>query len=120
MKTVPSSHAFLPLFLTSADEERLVSEAVSTVYISHKNADPVAAAEFLCRTLFRIIHSNMPLEEALISAAERQGHPLISKWLNDAQAKVAEALDPSSDLSKEELVDDIAITSMSRVSCSLS
>ena len=106
---------FLPLFLVESDEEKLVSDAVSTVYISHKNSDPVAAAEFLCRTLFRIIHLEMSLTEALQSAAARQGHPLISKWLQDAQAKVAEAQDPSSSLSKEELVDDIAITTMSRL-----
>lgn len=106
---------FLPLFLTTADEERLVAEAVSTVYISHKNPDPVAAAEFLCRALYRIIHLDMPLVEALRSAGERQGHPLINKWLRDAQAKVAEAQDPASALSKEPLVDDIAITSMSRL-----
>lgn len=96
---IASTH-FLPLFFTSPDEERLVAESVSTVYISHKNADPVAAAEFLCRTLFRIIHLDMPLEEALLSAAERQGHPLVLKWLRDAKAKVLEVQDPESALSK--------------------
>lgn len=106
---------FLPLFLVSADEEKLVADAVSTVYVSHKNADPVAAAEFLCRTLYRIVHLDMPLAEALQAAAAVQGHPLITKWLQDAQAKVAEAQDPASSLSKEELVDDIAITTMSRL-----
>ena len=50
------------------------------------------------------------------SASERQGHPLISKWLRDALAKVAEAQDPSSALSREgAYVDDTAITSMSRL-----
>ena len=107
---------FLPLFFTTVDEERLVAEAVSTVYISHRNPDPVAAAEFLCRALYRIIHLDMPLVEALRSASERQGHPLITKWLRDAQAKVAEAQDPSSALSREgAFVDDTAITSMSRL-----
>lgn len=111
---VSATH-FLPLFLTTDDEERLVAEAVATVYISHKNEDPVAAAEFLCRALYRIIHQDMPLVEALRSAAERQGHPLISKWLSAAEAKVAEAQDPGSALSKEAFVDDIAMTSMSRL-----
>lgn len=106
---------FLPLFLVSANEEQLVADAVSTVFISHKNPDPVAAAEFLCRTLYRIIHLEMPLADALRSAAAVQAHPLITKWLGDAQAKVLEAQDPASALFKEEFVDDIAITSMSRL-----
>jgi len=111
---VAATH-FLPLFLTLDDEEALVREAVLTVYISHRNPDPVAAAEFLARALYRIIHHKVSLEQALDEAAAKTQFPLISKWLGDAKAKVAEALDPSSSLSKEEYIDDIAITTMSRL-----
>lgn len=106
---------FLPLFLQIIDEQQLVDASKSTVYLSHKNRDPVAAAEFLSRSLYRIIHSRMPLEEALESAALATGDSFIAAKLQDAKAKVAEALDPSSHLSQQELVDDIALTSMARL-----
>ena len=75
----------------------------------------MAAAEFLARALFRIIHERMPLEAALLEAAAATKNPNINKWLNDAMRKVAESLDPAAPLSREEFVDDIAITSMSRL-----
>jgi len=110
---------FLPLFLLAGDskpdEESIVADAVSTVYISHNNADPVAACEFLTRTLYRMFYNSMPLADALNFSAAKMNHQLINKWLSDAQNKVTEATDPNSALSKEEFVDDIAITSMSRL-----
>ena len=106
---------FLPLFLVQAEQEVLVRQAVDTVYISHRHADPLAAAEFLARALFLIIHTGADLEGALTAAAAATGNPQVAKWLGDAQRKVAEALDPSSALSREEFVDDVAITTMSRL-----
>ena len=111
---VAATH-FLPLFLISNDEEFLVKESVATVYISHRNRDPVAAAEFLSRTIYLMIHRDMDLLEALEAAAAKTTYPLIQKWLHDAVAKVHEATSPSSALSQEEFVDDIAITSMARL-----
>ena len=49
---VAATH-FLPLFLVMSEEEELANAAKSTVYLSHRNRDPVMAAEFLARTLFR-------------------------------------------------------------------
>jgi ADP-ribosylglycohydrolase len=110
---------FLPIFLlsgdTTPDEEKLVQDAISTSYISHNNPDPIAAAEFLTRTLYRMFYQNMALPQALQNSATRMNHHLINKWLLDAQNKVIEATDPNSALSKEEFVDDISITSMSRL-----
>jgi hypothetical protein len=49
-------------------------------------------------------------------ALSSQGHPQIKKWLQDALSKVAEARDPHSQLSSRgALLDDTAITSMSRL-----
>lgn len=111
---VSATH-FLPLFFVQQDEEMLVKNAISTVYLSHKNSDPVAAAEFLTRALYRIIHHGMGLEDALAAAAQRTNHRMIFKWLHDAEKKVAEAKDTTSALAREEFVDDIAITSMARL-----
>jgi len=111
---VAATH-FLPLFLVGGSRDQLISDAVSTVYISHKNADPVAAAEFLAKTLYAIIYEQAPLVSALKSAAASSRNPRIGKWLDDAMQKVKESVDPDSPLSREEFVDDIAITSMSRL-----
>lgn len=113
---VSATH-FLPLFFILEDEEALVRAAVDTVYLSHNNIDPLSAAEFLARTVWRILYENMPLQVALESAAAKteRNRDAIQKWLRYAIEKVEEAQDTSSSLSKEELCDDIAITSMSRL-----
>ena len=111
---VAATH-FLPLFFISNDDEFLVKESVATVYISHRNPDPVAAAEFLSRAIYLMIHRDMDLQEALEASAAKSTYPLIQKWLRDAIAKVHEATSPSSALRQEEFVDDIAITSMARL-----
>lgn len=111
---VAATH-FLPLFMIFSDEERLVKEAIDTVFISHQHADPIGAAEFLTRAIFRILYFDMELEHALTAAAAKTNNPLVTKWLNDAIAKVAEANNPNSKLFREEFRDDIAITTMSRL-----
>lgn len=111
---VAATH-FLPLFLIATDVQTLVDDAKSTVYLSHKNRDPVAAAEFLARAFHAIFHGNLSLESALSKAALDTGDAFISKCLADAQHKVAEALDSQSDLSHQPLVDDVALTSMARL-----
>jgi ADP-ribosylglycohydrolase len=111
---VSATH-FLPLFFISDDEEYLVKESINTVYLSHKNRDPLAAAEFLARTLYAMIFLEMDLSTALNRAAMKTANPQVQKWLNDAVAKVKEATDPTSSLFKAEFVDDLAITSMSRL-----
>lgn len=105
---------FLPLLAMYDDEDALAEAAVSAVYVTHSNRDPVMAAEFLSRALFRMVRGET-LRPALESAATRVGDTQISKWLSDAVAKVAEAAASGSDLSKERFIDDVAITSMARL-----
>lgn len=111
---VAATH-FLPLFAVESDEDTLVRHARSTVYLSHKNHDPIVAAEFLTRALHRIIFRGLGLREALREAAERTNDAFISSKLAEAEAKVLEATNPTSALSQEEFVDDIALTSMARL-----
>jgi hypothetical protein len=113
---VAATH-FLPLFLLEADEEALVAGAVSTVYLSHKNRDPVAAAAFLARALHRLLHGRQPLEQALRGAAAAGGDAFISRCVADAAAKVAEAAAPGSALGAlgAPFTDDAAVTSMARL-----
>ncbi len=105
---------FVPLLYVIDNEDALAAAAVSAVYVTHNNRDPVKAADFLARALFRRVRGE-DLVAALEGAAATTGDALISKWLRSAQAKVKEANDPASDLSKERFVDDIAITSMARL-----
>ncbi|KAL6759738.1 ADP-ribosylglycohydrolase-domain-containing protein [Haematococcus lacustris] len=111
---VAATH-FGPLLMVARSEEELVQAAVSTVYLSHCNPDPVAAAEFLARALWRIVHQSMGLEPALLEAAGVMNNAFIHERLRQARAKVAEALDPGSALSKEEMCDDLALTSLARL-----
>lgn len=114
---VSATH-FLPLFLLpeyAADEDKAAVAAKSTVFLSHKNRDPVKAAEFLARSLHRIIFKSMPLEDALNSAAATMNDEFISRKLKEAKEKVDEAANRESPLSKEPFVDDLALTSLARL-----
>merc|ERR1711871_471340 len=84
---VSATH-FLPLFLISKDETFLVDSSVSTVYLSHRNRDPLKAADFLSRALHRIIYQQMSLEDALDSAAKTTNDDFITSKLQSAKEKV--------------------------------
>jgi hypothetical protein len=105
----------LALRAYAADEGALVRDAVDTVYVSHRNRDPVAAAQFLARASFRLL-GGAPLREALEGAAAATGDAFISARLAEAVAKVAEAADAASPLSSQgRFTDDAAITSLARL-----
>lgn len=105
---------FIPLLYIFDNEDSAATAAVSAVYLTHGDRDPVQAADFLSRALFRIVRGEA-LDSALLGAAVTTGDERISNWLQSAMAKVKEANDPNSDLSKETFVDDRAITSMARL-----
>ena len=113
---VSATH-FLPLFLLDSDEATLVSDAASTVYLSHRNRDPVAAAAFLARALHRVLHGGAPLRAALQAAADAGGDAFISQCLANAVAKVAEVEAEGSALGAlgAPYADDAACTSMARL-----
>jgi ADP-ribosylglycohydrolase len=113
---VSATH-FLPLFLLDTDENALAEAAASTVFLSHKNRDPVAAAGFLARALHRLLHGREPLRQALQGAADAGGDAFISKCLADAVAKVEEVNAPGSALAAlgTPHADDAACTSMARL-----
>ena len=113
---VSATH-FLPLFLLDTDEATLAADAASTVYLSHRNRDPIAAAAFLARALHRILYSGAPLRQALQGAADVGGDPFISTCLKNAVAKVAEVQAEGSALGAlgAPYADDAACTSMARL-----
>jgi hypothetical protein len=97
------------------DEAALVRDAVSTVFVSHRNRDPVAAADFLARAAFRLL-DGAPLRAALDGAAAATGDAFISARLAEAAAKAAEAADAATPLAAlGRFTDDAAITSLARL-----
>merc|ERR1712193_480599 len=70
--------------------------------------------EFFARVTFRVIHKGMTPKEAIEDVA-KSSSKFIKDKVKQALTKAAEAMDPSSPLSKQEFVDDLAITSMARL-----
>ena len=112
---VSATHWAALLSVPYDSEEAMVSDAVSTTYLSHKNSDPVAAAQFLARATYRIARG-VPLREALMASAAAQRDSFIDARRREALAKVEEAADEGSALAKQgRFIDDTAITSLARL-----
>eukprot|EP00943_MAST-04B_sp_MAST-4B-sp1_P006562 g6562.t1 len=94
-------------------EEDIVKAALKFMF-THRNEEALGGATFFAKVAHRIIQKNMNPREAIDSVASES-----PKWLKDmvatAISKVEEATDMNSQLSKEEFVDDLAITSMARL-----
>jgi len=95
-------------------EEGLVRVAKETTQFTNRNPQPIAASEFWARTVHRVING-AELEEAINAAAAATNDSFIAEKVKQAITKVKEATDESSSLSKEEFVDDLALTSMARL-----
>eukprot|EP00933_Yihiella_yeosuensis_P000047 TRINITY_DN10007_c0_g1_i1.p1 TRINITY_DN10007_c0_g1~~TRINITY_DN10007_c0_g1_i1.p1 ORF type:complete len:383 (+),score=88.59 TRINITY_DN10007_c0_g1_i1:183-1331(+) len=96
------------------DKEDDISKAARTTMFTHRNEEALGGGEFFGRVAHRIIHNNLKPREAIEQVAAT-----MSKWFQDKAkqgiAKFEEATDPSKPLSKEEFVDDLAMTSMARL-----
>ena len=105
-----------PLFAISDDEETVVEYAKRAMF-THRERTAQLGNEFFARLTFRCIHQpdNQSLEDIVDSVVKDMNEPWISQKVQQAKSKVAEATDPSTDLSKEEYVDDLALTSMARL-----
>lgn len=102
------------LFAYTADESELVKYATKTMF-THRETTARLGNEFFARMTFQIIHNQQDPKEAIHAVAEDMNNTWIRQKVNQAVDKVAEATDPSSDLSKEDFVDDLALTSMARL-----
>lgn len=94
------------------DEEMLVRAAKGTTF-THAEHTALAGGEFFARVTFRVLRGATP--KAAIDEVAAQSDPWIQKKVQQAIDKVKEATDPSKALSKEEFVDDLAVTSMARL-----
>lgn len=96
------------------DTEKDVVEAAKKTLFTHRERTAHLGCEFFARVTFRIIHRGMSPLEAIQEVAA-QSDPWVQGKVKQALDKVAEATNEENPLSKEEFVDDLALTSMARL-----
>ena len=105
---------FAPAYAYFASEED-VAHAARVAMFTHREASALEGGDFFARVAFRVIHAGLRPSAAIAQVAAESSSAFIRSKVAQAQAKAAEAGDPASALSKEEYVDDLAITSMARL-----
>jgi len=96
------------------DVEEDIVHASKTAMFTHRETTAQQGGEFFARVTFRVIHKGMTPKDAIIDVAKTSS-TFIKGKVKQALEKAKEATDPSSPLSKEEYVDDLALTSMARL-----
>ncbi|CAJ1356697.1 unnamed protein product [Effrenium voratum] len=95
------------------DTEEGVAKAARTLMFTHRNSEALGGGEFFARVAFRVIHQGLTPRQAIEQVAEQM--PRYKEKAKQGIAKFQEATDPTKPLSKEEFVDDLAMTSMARL-----
>ncbi len=93
-------------------EEEIVDVARKAMF-THTNSEALDGGEFFARVTFRVLHGSAP-KEAVEDVAVQMGGFIEAK-VRQAMAKVKEATDPDTPLSREPFADDLALTSMARL-----
>ena len=99
------------------DSEELVVDAAHKTMFTHKEQTAHLGNEFFAKVTYRIIHNpGMTPRQAMEQVvAEEKENSWIPQKFHQAVSKVEEATNPNKPLSKEEYVDDLALTSMARL-----
>ena len=95
------------------DDEDAVADAARKASFTHREATALDGSEFFARVAFRVSRGAAPRDAIQDVAAASS--PFVQKKVAQALAKVDEATDPAQPLSKEDFVDDLALTSMARL-----
>ncbi len=101
------------MFAYYTNEDDIVDAAKKTMF-THKERTAHLGNEFFARVVYRIIHKQITPTQAIKEVAS-ESDLWIQKKVKQALDKVEEATDPNNELSKEEFVDDLALTSMARL-----
>jgi len=96
------------------DSENDIIHAARTTMFTHQETTAQQGGEFFARVVYRIIHKGLTVREAIDEVA-KDSPDFIRTKVKQAIDKVAQAMDPNNPLSKEEYVDDLALTSMARL-----
>merc|ERR1712178_368925 len=103
---------FAAAFAYYDTEDEVVDAALKSPF-THAEQTARDGVEFFARLTFRVLHG-ADLETAVRDVSKRSSRFIQTK-VQQAMDKVAEATDPKKSLSKEEFVDDLALTSMARL-----
>jgi len=95
------------------DEDSIVQAAKAFMF-THRNEEALGGSEFFARVAHRIIHNGLNPRES-IEAVSSESPKWLQQLVTRAIAKYEEAVDISRPLSREEFVDDLAMTSMARL-----
>ena len=95
------------------EDEDAVADAARKASFTHREATALDGSEFFARVAYRVSRGAAPRDAIQDVAAASS--PFIQKKVAQALAKVDEATDPAQPLSKEDFVDDLALTSMARL-----
>lgn len=95
------------------DDEESIADVARKSMFTHRDKDALDGGEFFARVTHRVIHGATP-QDAIEAVAVQMGGFIASK-VAQAIAKYNEAIDPSSELSKELFCDDLALTSMAKL-----
>merc|ERR1712187_190663 len=96
------------------ETEQEVVDAFRTAMFTHKETTAHQGNEFFARVTYRVVHQGLTPREAIEQVA-KEAPKFIRDKVKQALDKVDEAVDPASDLSKQEFADDLALTSMARL-----
>lgn len=97
-------------FAVYQDESDIVDSSAVAMF-THRNSEAHTGSEFFSRVTFRIIHKGLTPRQAIDEVA-KESSPWVQQKAKQGIDKFYEATDLNQPLSKEELVDDLAISSM--------
>ena len=95
------------------DSEEEIADLARKTMFTHKSEEALSGGEFFARVTHRVINGEHPRDAIENVAVTMSG--FIQGKVAQAIAKVKEAEDENSALSKEKFADDLAITSMARL-----
>ena len=90
----------VPPSLRPDPNEEDVVHAGRTAMFTHRETSAHQGTEFFARVVFRIIHKGLTAREAIDEVA-KESPPFVQSKVDQAKRKVAEAVDPTTPLSKE-------------------
>merc|ERR1712028_20885 len=96
------------------DNEKDIAQVAKTTTFTHRETTALDGGEFFAKVTFRVIYDSLTPRQAIVDVA-KESSSFIQQKVKQALDKVDEATDPSNPLSKEEYVDDLALTSMARL-----
>ena len=96
------------------EREDDLAKAARAAMFTHREATALDGGEFFARVAHRLVHGSATPREA-VEAVAADSSAFVKTKVAQALAKVDEATDPASELSREPFVDDLALTSMARL-----